>query len=149
LHSVMPAIEPGWEALLAGAAVVISARASPARPPFSRFLFPVEQRTTVPPPRTHTHRCTGSVELFRRVGLVSVPKAPLFWVVRFTWCRLVIGRLGFPVLAAVARAAAAELAGKPTPTHARAFTNPRRAAHPRAHAHAHLSARFFTELLAS
>jgi hypothetical protein len=96
LMLVRPAIEPGWEAILAGAAVVVSARASPARPPFSRFLFPIEPRTIVPPPRTHAHRCTGSVEPFWRVGLASVPKAPFFWVTRVTWCRLVVGRSGFP-----------------------------------------------------
>jgi hypothetical protein len=90
----MLAIEPGCKALLAGVAVVISTRASPARPPFSRFHFPVEQCTTLPP-RAPTRTGARSVEPFRHVGLTSVRKAPLFWVARFTWCRLVVGRSGF------------------------------------------------------
>jgi hypothetical protein len=93
---VMPTIEPSCEALLAAAAAVNPARTSLARPPFPSVTFPNEQRTAVPPPRAHAHRCTGSVEPFRRVGLASEPKAPLFWVARCTWCRLVVGRSGFP-----------------------------------------------------
>jgi hypothetical protein len=53
------------------------------------------------------------------------------------------------VLAAVARVAAVGPAGKPTLTHARAFTNPRHAAHPRVHVHARLPACLFTEPLTS
>jgi hypothetical protein len=48
---VMLAFEPGWEALLAGAAAINPARASPALPPFHSVPFPVEQRIFVPPPR--------------------------------------------------------------------------------------------------
>jgi hypothetical protein len=93
LMLVRSAIKPGGEAFLAGVAVIVPVCTSPARP---RFLFPIEPRTTVPPSCTHVHRCTGSVEPFRRVGLASVPKAPFLWVARVLWCRLVIERSGFP-----------------------------------------------------
>jgi hypothetical protein len=95
LCCVMPTIEPGFEAFL---------QVSP--PSFHALIlcsifflpvsFPGDHRATVPPPRTPSRRRTGSAEPFWRARLASMPKDSPFLITRLAWCRLAIGRAGFP-----------------------------------------------------
>jgi hypothetical protein len=66
-----------------------------------------------------------------------VPKAPPFFVARLAWCHRAVGRAGFPC-ARRCCTCRRRRAGRRADTDAhRALSNPRRAAHPRAHVHTH------------
>jgi hypothetical protein len=80
---------------LACVAAVATAHAFPARP-LSFSVPSVDHQPAMPPSRTPTHRCTGSVKPFRRVRLANTPKATPFLFARSAWYCLAVCRSGLP-----------------------------------------------------